>query len=45
MALHRQTRHGAGAWIVRATLVAWLMLPQKVWMIIAVGGVATLDGD
>ncbi|HEX8332730.1 MAG TPA: hypothetical protein VF622_08905 [Segetibacter sp.] len=30
---------GARAWIGRATLIAWIMLPLKVWMIFKVGGV------
>jgi len=38
---------GAGAWLGRATLIAWIMLPLKIWMIITIGGVvrATLDGN
>ena len=37
---------GARAWLGRATLIAWVMLPLKIWMIITIGGVvgATLDG-
>ncbi len=35
---------GARAWIGRAALIAWLMFPLKVWMLITIGGVATLDG-
>jgi hypothetical protein len=37
---------GAGAWLGRATLVAWVMFPLKVFMIITIGGVvrATLEG-
>ena len=37
---------GARHWLGRATLLAWIMLPLKVWMIITIGGVvrATLEG-
>ncbi|HEX8734379.1 MAG TPA: hypothetical protein VF721_03600 [Pyrinomonadaceae bacterium] len=37
---------GARVWLGRATLLAWLMFPLKVWMILTIGGVvgATLDG-
>ncbi len=37
---------GARAWLGRATLIAWVMLPLKIWMIITIGGVvrATLEG-
>ncbi|HEX8118069.1 MAG TPA: hypothetical protein VF521_12420, partial [Pyrinomonadaceae bacterium] len=36
----------ARSWLGRATLLAWIMLPLKVWMIITIGGVvrATLEG-
>ncbi len=30
---------GAGVWLGRATLIAWIMLPLKIWMIITIGGV------
>jgi hypothetical protein len=30
---------GARAWLGRATLIAWIMLPLKIWMIITIGGV------
>ena len=38
---------GARFWLGWATLIAWLMLPLKIWMIITIGGVvrATLDGN
>ena len=38
---------GARAWLGRATLVAWIMLPLKIWMIITIGGVvrATIQGN
>ena len=38
---------GARFWIGWATLIAWVMLPLKIWMIITIGGVvrATLDGN
>ncbi|HEX8249324.1 MAG TPA: hypothetical protein VF599_14195 [Pyrinomonadaceae bacterium] len=38
---------GAGAWLGRATLVAWIMLPLKIWMVMTIGGVvgATLNGN
>jgi hypothetical protein len=37
---------GARCWLGRATLIAWIMLPLKVWMILTIGGVvrATLEG-
>jgi hypothetical protein len=37
---------GARAWLGRATLIAWIMLPLKIWMIITIGGVvgAALGG-
>ena len=37
---------GARSWLGRATLLAWLMFPLKVWMVFTIGGVvgATLDG-
>ena len=37
---------GARVWLGRATLIAWMMFPLKVFMIITIGGVvrATLDG-
>lgn len=38
---------GARVWLGRATLIAWMMFPLKVFMIITIGGVvrATLDGE
>lgn len=38
---------GARVWLGRATLVAWIMFPLKVWMILTIGGVvrAALDGN
>jgi hypothetical protein len=38
---------GARAWLGRATLIAWIMLPLKIWMIMIIGGVvrSTLDGN
>ncbi len=38
---------GARAWIGRATLIAWIMFPLKVWMILTIGGVvsATMQGN
>ena len=38
---------GSGAWLGRATLIAWIMLPLKIWMIITIGGVvgATMQGN
>jgi hypothetical protein len=38
---------GAGAWLGRATLIAWIMLPLKIWMIMTLGGVvgATMQGN
>ncbi|HEX8148620.1 MAG TPA: hypothetical protein VF591_15675 [Pyrinomonadaceae bacterium] len=38
---------GARFWLGWATLVAWVMLPLKVWMVITIGGVvrATLGGN
>ena len=38
---------GARAWLGRATLLAWIMLPLKIWMILTIGGVvgATLGGS
>ena len=38
---------GAKAWIGRATLIAWIMLPLKIWMIITIGGVfnAAIQGN
>ena len=30
---------GARTWIGRATLIAWIMLPLKIWMIFKVGGI------
>lgn len=38
---------GARFWIGWATLVAWVMLPLKIWMVVTIGGVvrATLDGN
>ena len=38
---------GARAWLGRATLIAWVMLPLKIWMIITIGGVvrAALEGN
>ena len=37
---------GARSWLGWATLIAWIMLPLKIWMIITIGGVvrATLEG-
>ncbi len=37
----------ARAWLGRATLIAWIMLPLKIWMIITIGGVvgATMQGN
>jgi hypothetical protein len=38
---------GARYWLGWATLIAWIMLPLKIWMVITIGGVvrATLDGN
>ena len=38
---------GAGVWLGRATLIAWIMLPLKIWMIITIGGVVseTMQGN
>ncbi|HEY0049165.1 MAG TPA: hypothetical protein VGB68_07760 [Pyrinomonadaceae bacterium] len=38
---------GARVWLGRATLIAWIMLPLKIWMVITIGGVvgATMDGN
>ncbi len=38
---------GARTWLGKATLIAWIMLPLKIWMVIAIGGVvvATLEGN
>lgn len=38
---------GARGWIGRATLMAWIMLPLKIWMIFKVGGVfkATMQNN
>ena len=38
---------GAGTWLGRATLIAWIMLPLKIWMIFTIGGVfkAAMQGD
>lgn len=38
---------GGGVWLGRATLLAWLMFPLKVYMIILIGRVvvSTLDGN
>jgi hypothetical protein len=38
---------GAGVWLGRATLIAWIMLPLKIWMILTIGGVvgATMQGN
>jgi hypothetical protein len=38
---------GARFWLGWATLVAWIMLPLKIWMIFTIGGVVreTLDGN
>jgi hypothetical protein len=38
---------GARFWLGRATLIAWIMFPLKVWMILTIGAVvrATLDGN
>jgi hypothetical protein len=38
---------GARSWLGRATLLAWIMLPLKIWMIFTIGGVvgATLNGN
>jgi hypothetical protein len=38
---------GAGVWLGRATLIAWIMLPLKIWMIMTIGGVvrATMEGN
>ncbi|HEX8174125.1 MAG TPA: hypothetical protein VF543_03290 [Pyrinomonadaceae bacterium] len=38
---------GARFWLGRATLIAWIMLPLKIWMIITIGGVvaATVGGN
>jgi hypothetical protein len=38
---------GAGVWIGRATLIAWIMFPLKIWMIITIGGVfkAAMQGN
>jgi hypothetical protein len=38
---------GARVWLGRATLIAWIMLPLKIWMIMTIGGVVreTLDGN
>ena len=37
----------ARAWLGRATLIAWIMFPLKVWMILTIGGVvsATMQGN
>jgi len=29
---------GSGTWLGRATLIAWIMLPLKIWMITVIGG-------
>lgn len=38
---------GAKFWLGWATLIAWIMLPLKIWMIMTIGGVAraTLGGN
>jgi hypothetical protein len=38
---------GARFWLGWATLIAWIMLPLKIWMILTIGGVvrAALDGN
>ena len=38
---------GARVWLGRATLIAWIMFPLKVWMILTIGGVvsATMQGN
>ena len=38
---------GARFWLGRATLIAWIMLPLKIWMIITIGGVVsqTMQGN
>lgn len=38
---------GARVWLGWATLIAWIMLPLKIWMVFTIGGVvgATLDGN
>jgi hypothetical protein len=38
---------GARFWIGRATLIAWIMLPLKIWMITVIGGVfkAAMQGN
>ncbi len=46
-ALTRKLDTEAGYWIGWATVLAWLMLPLKIWMILTIGGVvrATLEGN
>ena len=38
---------GARFWLGRATLIAWIMLPLKIWMIFTIGGVfkAAIQGS